>query len=50
LIDRPRREALQVRYREIHEQLRRGGAGRAAQILLELLPPPDPGAQVSFAR
>jgi lipid-A-disaccharide synthase len=50
LIDTPRREALQARYREIHEQLRRGGAGRAAQILLELLPPPDPGTQVSFAR
>jgi lipid-A-disaccharide synthase len=50
LIDLPRRAALQARYREIHEQLRSGGAGRAAQILLELLPPTDGSAQVSCAR
>jgi lipid-A-disaccharide synthase len=37
LIDRSRRAALQVRFRAIHEQLRRGAAARAAEILVELL-------------
>jgi lipid-A-disaccharide synthase len=37
LIERSRRDAVQVRFRAIHEQLRRGGAGRAAEILVELL-------------
>jgi lipid-A-disaccharide synthase len=37
LIDQSRRTALQVRFRAIHEQLRRGGAARAAQVLAGLL-------------
>jgi lipid-A-disaccharide synthase len=37
LVDRPRRAALQVQFRAIHEQLRRGGAARAAGVLCELL-------------
>jgi lipid-A-disaccharide synthase len=37
LIDQSRRRALAVRFRAIHEQLRRGGATRAAEILVELL-------------
>lgn len=37
LIDRSRREALQFRFRDIHAQLRGGGATRAAELLVELL-------------
>jgi lipid-A-disaccharide synthase len=37
LIDQSRRRALAVRFRGIHEQLRHGGAARAAEILVELL-------------
>ena len=37
LVDRPRRDALQVQFRVIHEQLRQGGAARAAGVLCELL-------------
>jgi lipid-A-disaccharide synthase len=48
LIDMPRREVLQARFRGIHEQLRGGGAARAAGILLRLLSPMDRGAQVSL--
>jgi lipid-A-disaccharide synthase len=50
LIDRPRREALQARFAGMHEELRGGGAGRAAQILLELLPTTDGSPRVSSAR
>jgi lipid-A-disaccharide synthase len=37
LIDRSRREALQVRFRGIHVQLRQDAAARAAQVLAGLL-------------
>jgi lipid-A-disaccharide synthase len=37
LLDAPRRHFLQQRFREIHHQLRQGGATRAAGVLLELL-------------
>jgi lipid-A-disaccharide synthase len=37
LIDLPRRRALQARFRGIHEQLRGGGADRAAQLVIELV-------------
>lgn len=37
LIDQSRRTALQVRFRAIHERLRRGAAARAAQVLVEVL-------------
>jgi lipid-A-disaccharide synthase len=50
LIDAPRREALQSRFLEIHEQLQGGGAGRAAELLLQLLAPEGDGRQVSLPR
>jgi lipid-A-disaccharide synthase len=37
LTDQARRAQLQQRFRAIHQQLRQGGADRAAQVLLELL-------------
>jgi lipid-A-disaccharide synthase len=37
LLDDPRRQFLRQRFREIHLQLRQGGAARAAQVVLELL-------------
>lgn len=37
LTDEARRETLRGRFREIHRSLRQGGAGRAAQVLMELL-------------
>ncbi len=48
LIDAPRRAALQARFGEIHEQLQGGGAGRAAEVLLELLAPIEQGGQLSL--
>jgi lipid-A-disaccharide synthase len=37
LLDAPRRRFLQQRFRNIHLQLRQGGAARAAQVVMELL-------------
>jgi lipid-A-disaccharide synthase len=37
LVDAPRRELLQARFRDIHLQLRQGAGARAAQIIVELL-------------
>jgi lipid A disaccharide synthetase len=37
LTDQVHRAQLQQRFRAIHQELRQGGAGRAAAVLLELL-------------